>query len=377
MPNTRTRRAAAMPILFDAETLDAMPAPAAPPLLEPVLVHGGLTVLRGEIGLGKTWLALSLAHAVASGRDLLGWRAGGAARVLFVDGALRLPVLQARARAVAAGLGGASSGRLRFLAAHNAPLPDLGTDAGIAAMEAMLPSGLGLLVLDGVMTFLPAGRGATQRMRLFAGWIESLRRRGIAVLVVDGPRRAATAVLDERADNVLVLSRPADYLPDEGARVRVRYAVARGLAGAAVRRFELRLAVDGGRAAWTRLDAFDEEAIEAWRMHQAGLTVREIGRRLRVSPATAWRLMQRARAMPPALRRDPAGADPAPDAASCSVGETVKQDGDAAHVAAAAGTAGSSGSAAAGAGSPVSGRTKRARTNAAAPTEAAARNAAL
>jgi hypothetical protein len=109
-------------------------------------------------------------------------------------------------------------------------------------------------------------------------------------------------VLDERADLVLALGRPPGYLPDEGARLRVRFAVARGLTGPDVRRFEARLAVENGAARWTRIDAFDEEALEAWRLHQEGQPMRRIAGRMGISLATVSRLVAYAARLPPALR---------------------------------------------------------------------------
>src|SRR5690606_29602943 len=144
---------------------------------------------------------------------------------------------------------------------------------------------------------LATGRGATRRMQAFAAWVERLRRRGVCVLLVDGPRRAATTILDERADIVLTARRPVDWLPDDGARMQMRFAVARGLAGPAVRRFEARLSTAGGRAAWTRIEAIDEEALLAWRLHCNGFSVREVARRMGNASTTTWRLIKRAGAL--------------------------------------------------------------------------------
>ncbi len=41
-------------------------------LWEPYIPHGKLTLLEGDSGLGKTWLALSLAAIVSRGRPLPG-----------------------------------------------------------------------------------------------------------------------------------------------------------------------------------------------------------------------------------------------------------------------------------------------------------------
>jgi hypothetical protein len=291
--DSRRCAAVAARVVFDAHALHDIDDEETE-LVGPVVVAGGLTLVRGEVGLGKSWLALSVAQAAAGGHAVLGWRAARACRVLFVDGGLRLSALAARARAVAAGIGACAAPNLQVVAAAHTPLPDLGSEDGLAAMEAMLPERLDLLVLDGVVAPLGAGRGATQRVQRLAQWIEGLRRRGIAVLLTDGPRRAVTAVLDERADTVLALARPHDYVPDEGARVALRFAVARGLSGPAVRRCEARLAVgEGGGAAWERLDPFEAEAEQALVLRGEGLSYRAIARAMRLPSTTVFRMLGR------------------------------------------------------------------------------------
>ena len=74
--------------------------PPRDPVLGPVLVRGSVTLLRGAAGLGKSWLALSLAHAAACGAPVLGWSAPRAARVLYVDAQMPLTLLQARLAAI-------------------------------------------------------------------------------------------------------------------------------------------------------------------------------------------------------------------------------------------------------------------------------------
>ncbi|HEX6978569.1 MAG TPA: AAA family ATPase, partial [Alphaproteobacteria bacterium] len=61
--------------------------PGRVPLLDPILAPGELALLRGPAGIGKSWLALRLAFAVAQGQtDVLGWRTGRAGRrVLLID----------------------------------------------------------------------------------------------------------------------------------------------------------------------------------------------------------------------------------------------------------------------------------------------------
>ena len=61
-------------------------------------------MLYSRRGVGKTYLALGIAHAVARGGTFLRWNAARPGKVLFVDGELPAPVLQQRLKAIVSGL---------------------------------------------------------------------------------------------------------------------------------------------------------------------------------------------------------------------------------------------------------------------------------
>ncbi len=255
--------------------------------------------------MGKSWLALAMADAAARGGRLLEWHAPWPARVAFVDAAMGQGLLQARLRAIA---GDDAPPRRLVIAPGDAQgdgLPDLGTAAGLAALDALVVDA-DLVVLDGLSALVRAGRGVGARWQALADWLRALRRRGQAVLLVEAAEPRCLAAL---ADTVLRLGPAFSYLPVEGLRVQLHVAAARALTGRARRRCEARLSTAGGRAAWTRLDALDEEALEAWRLHEGGLSYRAIGKRLDVPSTTAWRLVQRALAIDPAVREGGAAGD--------------------------------------------------------------------
>src|SRR5688572_27610934 len=71
--------------VFPAASLATL-APPDPPLLGPI-APGTITVIRGPRGVGKSWLALAMARAIAAGDGLLGWE-GRQAPVVHVDAAM-------------------------------------------------------------------------------------------------------------------------------------------------------------------------------------------------------------------------------------------------------------------------------------------------
>src|SRR6185369_6944008 len=80
-----------------AADLAALPPPKQA-LLGP-LVPGSIAVIRGPRGVGKSWLALAVAQAIAGGGALLGWHARPAP-VLYVETAMSGALLGARLRAL-------------------------------------------------------------------------------------------------------------------------------------------------------------------------------------------------------------------------------------------------------------------------------------
>ena len=65
-------------------------------LLAPWLPQPGIAMIFARAGHGKTYLALSIAFAVARGEDLLGWQCERPGRVLYIDGEMPGAYLQTR-----------------------------------------------------------------------------------------------------------------------------------------------------------------------------------------------------------------------------------------------------------------------------------------
>ena len=79
-------RTSSMPAPVNAEHLMAADLPGREAILDPLLARGSLVLLYGPRGLGKTFVALAVARAVASGGTFLKWQAPQPRRVLYIDG---------------------------------------------------------------------------------------------------------------------------------------------------------------------------------------------------------------------------------------------------------------------------------------------------
>jgi AAA domain len=123
--------------------------PAREMLLAPILPERSLAMLYAPRGLGKSWLALSIGLAVASGSSLLRWSAPRPRRVLYVDGEMPLISLQERLKAISSGFGGdIPNDAFRILAADQIEGGiNLSTREGQQSLDPLLMN-IDLLILD-------------------------------------------------------------------------------------------------------------------------------------------------------------------------------------------------------------------------------------
>src|SRR5262245_34948550 len=119
-------------------------------LLDPVIPEHGMAMLYAARGIGKTHVALGIAHAVACGTSFLTWRAQRPRRVLVVDGEMPGVALRERLHAIVAGSGVAPAPGMLGVLAGDLLVGGIGNLAAApeqAELEAQL-GGVELLILD-------------------------------------------------------------------------------------------------------------------------------------------------------------------------------------------------------------------------------------
>ena len=245
---------------LQADSLDdflALEIPAREMVLSPILPAQGLTMLYSKRGVGKTYLALGIALAVARGGSFLRWKAAKARKVLFLDGELPATTLQQRITSIKAGIPESEpklpdQGYLRIITPdrQKQPMPDLATREGQMLIERQLV-GAELVVLDNLSALCRSGKENEGESWLpVQEWLLRLRQRGISVLLVhhagkSGAQRG-TSRGEDMLDTVVALQHPSDYAASEGLRCEVRYEKARGFLGEEAKPFEVRMQLEGG-----------------------------------------------------------------------------------------------------------------------------------
>lgn len=290
------------PSLILARDLMLAELPPRQMLLEPLMTTKTLALLYGPRGLGKTFVAMGIAWAVASGGSFLGWRAARPARVVYLDGEMAATEMRERL-----GLFGPVPDRLEFMLADldtSARIPDLGSGEGQAALLGMLGGLPDLLVIDNLASLTGIRTKDPDPWRQLQRFVLMLRRVETAVLLVHhankGGLQRGTSRREDIVDLVMAIRRPADYQPSDGARFELHFEKSRSLHGTAIDPIEARLGVDAAGQphwSWTKTEAGDLDRVAA--LLRDGLNPYQIARTLGISKSRAYRLRDRMVSPPP------------------------------------------------------------------------------
>jgi len=285
-------------VAITADTFLNMDLPVREMIVDPILASQSLALLYAPRGVGKTFFAIAIAHAIASGGSLFGWSVPKPRGVLLVDGELPGRVLHERICVVAQASGSTERlERLKLITPdlQGVPMPDLATREGQDLVEFHL-DGVELLILDNLSALCRSGKENEGEGWLpVQEWALRLRQRGVAVLFVHhagkGGAQRGTSRREDVLDLVLALRRPTDYSPTEGLRCELHFEKCRSLIGEAAKPFEVKLQVDSeGTPVWTTRPIEDALLSRAAELFNDGVSVRDAAEELGISRSKAHRL---------------------------------------------------------------------------------------
>lgn len=300
----RLRGAEAVPAIrtVTAAELLTMPIPQRQMALVPVLPLPGLAMLYAPRGMGKTYVALSLAYAIAGAGEALRWRAPVAHRVLYVDGEMPAGALQERLAGIVRGSGNRppADDFLRFIAADLQPdgLPSIARPKVQAALD-QAAHDADVIVLDNLSTLAGGVReNEADDWEGLQQWLLSQRRAGKAVLMIHhagkGGQQRGTSRREDVLDTVIALRRPADYEASQGARFEVHLEKARGVMGTDAEPFLAALrGNEAGGLTWSTTGLTADQAIRAKTLLSEGMSVRDVADEVGMSKSAVHRLKKR------------------------------------------------------------------------------------
>ncbi len=192
---------------------------------------GDLGFIFGKRGLGKSWLSLAMARALAEGSSCGPWNAAGATRVLYVDGEMAADDLRSRNHSLRE-----CKGDILFLSHQivfdrtekSLCLSDSTQQHELTTLCENL--GVKVLILDNIgCLFRNVSENDADDWRdVVEGWLLGLRRRGIAVILVAHAGRntqtmRGTSKREDAAFWILRLDEPTQADHSEGARFITRF----------------------------------------------------------------------------------------------------------------------------------------------------------
>lgn len=269
-------------------------------LLEPWLPKAGICMVFAKRGVGKTFFALEIAMAVASGDTFLSFKAPKPARVLYIDGEMPANVMQERLCNIMKRMTPnieIQQPRIITPDLQQGFMPDLSTEEGKEAIRPYTEDA-DLIIIDNVSTLGGCSKeNEAQSWYPFQQLALDLRRQGKSVLFIhhagkNGTQRG-TSKREDILDTSILLKHPSDYEPSSGACFELHYEKARGMLGASVNPARCWLTDEG----WKYEALEDSNYQRVIELANQGLSQKEVATELELSKGYVCKLFKKGLAL--------------------------------------------------------------------------------
>lgn len=275
-------------------------------IVEPILQERDSMMIVGERGGGKTFLALGLACAMATGTNFLRWKIARPLRVLYVDGEMQFQAMQDRANAIMRGIGKRpAKGYLQLLSAdmQECGLPDMAGEDGrfFHLIESTLGIGterqMDVLIMDNLSALIQTGDESSGELwNIIKIWLLKLRRAGMTVIFLHhtgkGGQQRGTSKREDDLDITIKIEKPKGYKQSDGARFGVNFTKHRHFYGDDAEPFEV--TYEGGifteRACGKSRLELEDRILE---MHRDEMSVRAIAAELGMDKSAVHRVLKK------------------------------------------------------------------------------------
>lgn len=273
-------------------------------ILEPWLNSRSLNMLHAKRGVGKTYIGLSIAYAVATGTAYLKWKAPKPRKVVYLDGEMSSFTLQSRLKAIseATPCDPQLLENLRIFTPdlQEGPTPDLADQKWHAAVRDFIEDAE-LVIVDNLSCLARSGgpENDADSWNVLADWALKLRREGVAVLFMhhsgkSGQQRG-TSRKEDILNVVINLKHPAEYSPEMGATFEVHFEKGRELFGENSKPFIAKLVSEEAVHLWEITDMEDSHYDQVVIKSNLGLSPGDIAAELGLSKSTISRHQKRAK----------------------------------------------------------------------------------
>lgn len=287
-------------VATDIDTFLKLNLPPRTCLMSPWLPSSGLTQVYAYRGVGKTFFALNVAYAVATGGEYLGWECPTAKRVLYIDGEMPASDMQARLKSIKGD---------KIMTSHNFQLitPDLQdiTTPNLANTESQkelesYTDEADLIIVDNISTLCRTGKeNDSDNWTPVQRWALKMRSEGRSVLFVHHANKSGTqrgtSGREDVLDTVIALKKPQGGSPTEGANFEVHFEKNRGFSGPDAQAFFAKLTIENDTQSWVRESLVDSSFNRCIGLAKNGATGSEIAKELGINKSNVSRHLKKAR----------------------------------------------------------------------------------
>jgi putative DNA primase/helicase len=272
------------------EELLALPVSPMQHMMAPWLPVGALTMIHGKRGGGKTWFAMSVAYAVATGRELLGWEVEQSRRVLYVDGEMGKARLEQRIPQL-----GPVSENLFWIVpeqfrSRDESMPDLASIEGQELIDNIIErQKIELVVLDNISTLVRTGEeNAAEAWAPIQQWALRQRWAGRSVIFIahegatGSGRPRGSSKREDVLDTMIGLTEDKDSSSKGESVFELKFTKSRSFYGENAAQRTIRLSTESGSAEWSS-EVVKSQADRAKELKEKGYTQKQIAEELGVS----------------------------------------------------------------------------------------------
>lgn len=226
------------------------------------LSESSLTLVHARSGLGKTYFALGIAHAVSNGEQFLEWKSDKPRPVYYVDAEMPVQLLQKRLQQFASmyktcSLIRVCSNSLLHLQGSK-PLSLLEEEDRQEIYDNVTEKG-SVLVLDNLSSLAPSAENDQDLWEPINSWLLALRNKGISVILVhhDGKNLVAgqrgLSRKTDQFDNVIHLTGVNEKEGVTGLTFDLKFSKARDSFGSAIAPFRARMECFADEMSWEKV----------------------------------------------------------------------------------------------------------------------------
>ena len=302
--------------IFNLKNFMQLNLPKPEMLLDPIIQAKSLTMLHAYRGVGKSFFAMSLAYAIATGSKFLRWKAYKPSNVLYIDGEMQANLLQERFSKIAKNFDTEVNAmdNLHIFSADLQPFTSIDIAHGLMQKninDIIFNENIKFVILDNISSLTKIDELDGNAWLIIQEWLIELRKQGIAVLLVHhSGKRGGQRGISKREDildtvinlevttpNKKKLTKTEEAeenysdIPDEyviyGGRCRLKFEKNRNLSSKDISNFNIDLVdtPDGG-IAWV-----DTYSIVKT-LHEQGASYREIANTTGISKSTIGNILK-------------------------------------------------------------------------------------